>query len=338
MAAFHIVLSCYNGARFVAEQIESIRRQTYSEWILVVRDDGSCDGTPAIVRELARQDGRIRLLQDARGNLGPLGSFGVLLEDALEQRAAYVALADQDDVWHADKLAREMELLLAHETAAGADHPTLVHSDLAVVDAALGPIHPSYLRFQRLEHAATDPLRCLLLRNFVTGCTVVANRALLQVAVPVPPVVMHDWWLAQCAAATGSVLFVPEPLVLYRQHGANTLGSRGATQLYLDALRSPRAWWARGGRTYAGAAAQICELADRLETLPSDVRVNPGARALARRACRALHGELGPLRRCREISDLGIRPRSLVAPIFFYLRMFVGVRGYSGLATGQDGR
>jgi rhamnosyltransferase len=338
MTGVLIVLSSYNGARYIGEQIESIRRQTFRDWMLFVRDDGSSDSTPQIVRGLARIDSRIKLLPDGRGNLGPLASFGALLEHALACQAAYVALSDQDDVWRADKLERQLDVLRTHETSMGSEHPTLVHSDLAVVDRDLRPIHASYLRYQRLEHVAADPLRRLILQNFVTGCTVLLNRALLRVAVPVPPVVMHDWWLAQCAAALGSVLFLPESTVLYRQHEANTLGSRGATQLYLDAVRTPLQWWARGGRNLAAASAQVCELATRLRSLSAEVQVDPGARELVERACVALRGRHGPLRRCLEVSRLRIRPPSLTVPFFFYIRMLALPPGEPDRAASPGGR
>jgi hypothetical protein len=325
MSEVVIVLSTFNGARYLGEQIESIRRQTFRDWRMLVRDDGSSDSTRAIVERFARADGRISLLSDGRGNLGAVASFGALLDHALARQAPYIALTDQDDVWLAEKLERQLEVLRANEAVKGAGHPTLVHSDLAVVDSQLHRIHPSFLRYQRLEHVATDPLRRLLLQNFVTGCTVMLNRALLRLALPVPRVVMHDWWLAQCAAALGSLLFVPEPTVLYRQHGGNLLGSRGFLQLYVEALRNPVQWWMRGGRIFAEVSGQVCELAQHLGSLPADVHVEPGARELVQQACVALRGGLGPLRRCRQISSLGIRPPSLTVPFFFYLRMLMGL-------------
>jgi glycosyltransferase involved in cell wall biosynthesis len=327
MSDIIIVLSSYNGAGYIGEQIESIRRQTFRNWNLLIRDDGSSDSTVEVVERLASVDSRISLLPDERGNLGPVASFGVLLEQALARQATYVAMSDQDDVWSADKLERQLALLRAHEAANGPGHPTLVHSDLAVVDSDLRPIHPSFLSYQRLAHKGADSLRCLLLQNFVTGCTVVLNRALLRLALPMPLMVMHDWWLAQCAAALGSILFLPEATVLYRQHGENALGSRGAMQLYLDAFRSPAEWWARGGRNLAAASAQVRELGTRLSALSGEVQVDPEMRDLVERTRVALRGGLGPLSRCREVSRLRIRPRSLTVPFFFYLRMLVGLPG-----------
>jgi rhamnosyltransferase len=330
-----VVLSAYNGARYIGEQIESIRRQTFRDWVLVVRDDGSSDGTAEIVEQFAGADSRVKLLRDGRGNLGPAASFGALLEHAATEGASYVALSDQDDVWREDKLEQQLDVLQANEASSGAGAPLLVHSDLEVVDSELRPVHPSYFQFQRLEAAPAEPLRSVLLQNFVTGCTTVINRALLRLAIPIPRVVMHDWWLAQCAAALGTIRVLPEATVQYRQHGANAIGSRGFAQLYWDAVRNPRRWWAQGGANFADAGWQICELAARLEALPADAPMNPGARELVRQACAALY-QAGPWRRCREVSALGIRPRSLLAPIFFYLRILIGIR--ESPVTGNGGR
>ncbi|MGN6391378.1 MAG: glycosyltransferase family 2 protein [Gemmatimonadales bacterium] len=333
MAGLYIVLSSYNGAQYLLEQIESIRGQSLSGWTLTVRDDGSSDDTPALLERLARADHRIRLLEDGRGNLGPAASFGALLEHANTQAADYIALADQDDVWHPDKLERELRLIQALEASTGASHPLLVHSDLEVVDRDLRLVHPSYFRFQRLDESPAEPLRRLLLQNFVTGCTAVMNRALLRLALPIPQVVMHDWWLAQCAAALGTLHVLPEATVRYRQHGANAVGSRGFAQLYRDAVGNPRRWWAQSRANFADAGAQVCELAARLADLPADTPTNPGAGDLVRQACQALY-EPGPLRRCLEVSALGIRPRSLLAPVFFYLRILAGIRESP---AGRDG-
>jgi hypothetical protein len=325
-ASLVIVLSAYNGARYLAEQIESIRSQTWTDWTLVVRDDGSADGTVRLVEQLASADRRIQLYRDQRGNLGPVASFGALLEHAWIRGADYVALADQDDVWRPDKLERQIALLQEHEARAGRGRPALVHSDLAVVDAGLRPLHASFLAHQRLEHVGHDPLPRLLVQNFVTGCTVVLNRALLGVAIPVPPIVMHDWWLAQCAAALGSLLFLPAATVSYRQHARNVHGSPGALRLYRHALRRPGEWWGRGRRSLAAAGRQAGELAARLQALAEQGPVDPRALELVSRYHAVLRGPMGPLGRLREIRRLRVRPRSLFSPLF-YLRIVAGLSG-----------
>jgi rhamnosyltransferase len=325
----YVLLSAYNGARYIAEQLESIRAQTLTEWRLIVRDDGSADATLGIVEEFGRRDARIRVLRDDRGNLGPVGSFGALLDYALSRDAPYVALADQDDVWRPEKLRQQMDLVRRHEASTGADHPILVHTDLAVVGANLEPIHPSFLRRQRLEHVASDPLRRLLAQNFVTGCTSLFNRALLRAATPVPQVVMHDWWLAQCAAALGSILFVNEPTVLYRQHATNVLGSRGTLQMHLDTLFRPVSTWARVGRDLAATREQACTLAGHLRRPAGGNAADPRVLAVVEGFCEALR-EGRPLRRLLKVRRLRVHPRARIFPVHFYLRVLSGVPEGSG--------
>lgn len=97
-----------------------------------------------------------------------------------------------------------------------------------MVDSNLKTIHDSYLNFEKLKRNTQSPLKTLLINNFVTGCTIGMNRALLKMACPIPDqAFMHDWWCALCAAATGKIGFINKPTMLYRQHHHNTIGSKG---------------------------------------------------------------------------------------------------------------
>jgi rhamnosyltransferase len=318
-----IVLSSYNGAEFIAEQIESIRRQSFTGWRLLVRDDGSSDETPSIVERLARMDPRIHLLRDDDGNLGVAASFGVLLERAAELKAGYVAFADQDDVWQPHKLARELELLQRREVETGPATPLLVHSDLTVVAEDLHVIHPSFLRFQHLRHQVEWPIGAMLVQNFVTGSTALFNNALLRAAVPMPQVVMHDWWLALCAAALGEILYLPEATVLYRQHDRNTIGSRGWPQVCRESIQRPRTWWRESGARFVAAVRQAGELSRRLEAR-AGVRSQTPALAALREFADAFGSGAGAWRRLRAVRRHRIRPRTLLPyPVFFYLRVLL---------------
>lgn len=213
------MLSAYNGAHHIAEQIESIRAQSFTDWKLIVRDDESTDNTVDVVKSLAVRDDRIQLVTDTKGNIGPWASFGELLAIAHARAADYVFLSDQDDVWRPDKMERQMLLLRSLE-----DEPGLIHSDLEVVDEDLHEIHPSFREFQRSSYDTSDPLRTLLIHNAVVGCTIGVNRPLLDFALPIPAGAWHDWWLALSAAATGSIKSTQDSTVLYRQHSHNVVG------------------------------------------------------------------------------------------------------------------
>jgi hypothetical protein len=115
----------------------------------------------------------------------------------------------------------------AAEAEHGRDHPLLVHTDLAVVDRRLQPISPSFWRYQNIHPAGRETLNRLLAQNVVTGCSMMLNRALRERALPIPAeACMHDWWLALVAAAFGRITHLPEPTVLYRQHGGNDTGAK----------------------------------------------------------------------------------------------------------------
>lgn len=319
-----IVLSSFNGARFLGEQIDSIRRQSYPSWTLLVRDDGSSDGSMAVAERFARLDPRIQPLQDGRGNLGPAASFGALLERAGEIGAPYIALADQDDVWQPTKLARELALLRQREAQVGRTTPLLVHSDLTVVAEDLRVIHDSFLQYQRLGHAANSPASILLVQNTVTGCTAVLNRALLQAALPLSRVVMHDWWLALCAAVLGEICLLPEATVLYRQHAGNAIGSPGWREAGRRVLRAPVRWWRQSNERFAAAVYQARELWNRVE--PTAAGPLPAGRALValQEFSLAFSGGAGPLGRLRTVRRHAIRPSALLRyPVFFYLRVLL---------------
>jgi len=237
-----IAMATYNGARFVSEQIRTIQDQTFRDWVLLVRDDGSHDETTRQISLMAQQDARIRLLEDGRGNQGAIGNFAMLMEAALEEGADYLFFADQDDFWLPEKLSTMLAAMKEMESREKSGTPLLVHCDLAVVDERLKVISESFAHYSRLSPATAD-LGVLLCQNQVTGCACLINRRLLELACPVPSeVLMHDWWLALLAAASGKVGFIPLPLVKYRQHGGNVLGAVPFRKRTWQLLFSTRQW------------------------------------------------------------------------------------------------
>lgn len=221
-----ILLATFNGAQFLPEQLASIEAQTYRDWRLIVRDDGSSDGSLNIIGAFARRHGgRVRLLRDGRGRLGACGSFAALLEAS---DAPYFMFCDQDDVWLPEKIAGLLRMLQQAEERRGAAIPILVHSDLSVVDDKLRVIHQSFWRYARLlVPSAQRPPARLILRNYVTGCALIGNAALRRSALPISSeACMHDWWVALVAAALGEILDYKDPTTLYRQHHSNELGAQ----------------------------------------------------------------------------------------------------------------
>ena len=238
-----ILLSTWNGGRFIAPQLQSLLQQAGADWHLFWRDDGSQDGTAAEVRRFGAglAAPRCTELLEPGGRLGVTPSFLLLLRTALATSPGtrWFAFADQDDVWLPDKLARGSAAL----AAAGA-RPALYCARQQLVDAEL--------RRQGLSLPVrrAPGFPAALTQNIATGCTVMLNRAaaeLIASSVP-PPLTIHDWWCyLLISAADGAVLFDDQPTVLYRQHGGNAVGAPSWWGRPRDRRVAPRAVAFHGG-------------------------------------------------------------------------------------------
>ena len=231
-----ILLSAYNGEDYLAEQLDSLLKQTYSNFIIIIRDDGSTDGTENIISNyVIKNNGKIYKLSGIRSNLGASCSFSMLINYAIKEKNTlgisrlYVMLCDQDDIWIEEKLEIQIsEMLYAEQKFP--DSPILIHSDLKVVDQCKSLIAESFIKYQGLE-IKRNKFTNLVISNLVTGCTTLFNEELAQIALPVPDrAIMHDWWLALTASAFGQVIFIDTPLVEYRQHANNTIGAKKFTR------------------------------------------------------------------------------------------------------------
>ena len=218
-----ILLSTYNGEEFLREQLDSLLKQTFQGWCLIVRDDGSSDHTCEIVKSYANQyPGKISFIDDGQKRIGACRSFAALLEHS---SADYVMFCDQDDVWLEGKveatLAKMKELEVTYP-----GKPILIHTDLKVTDEKLNVISDSMWIYQKLDPERKS-LNYLLVQNNVTGCTVMINKKLRELILPLHnEIIVHDWWLALAASAFGKIGYVNMPAILYRQHGRNDVGAK----------------------------------------------------------------------------------------------------------------
>lgn len=225
-----VALCTCNGSRFVAEQVESICRQTLPAAEIVLRDDASEDDTVARARaawehcrvERPGAAPELRIAVHSR-RLGVAKNFASAM---VACGAELIALSDQDDRWHPDRLER----LVARMDAQPAT--LLLHGNARMVDAGgqwLGSTLFDALAVSDFEFRAISGGRAfeiLLGRNLVTGAATIFRRSLLDAALPIPAHWIHDEWLGAIAAALGALDVETTPLLDYRQHGGNQIGAQ----------------------------------------------------------------------------------------------------------------
>lgn len=201
-----VCMAAHNGARFIEEQIASILPQLRKDDEIIVVDDASQDNTVAIVE--CFRDPRIRLIRQER-NRGVVQSFGRALE---EVRGEVIFLADQDDVWRADKVEKFLEVFRTHPEL------TVVMSDRVIIDAA-GKVTSGPKFATRKFHGG---LLHTLVRNSYQGSAMALRRSILGYCLPFPTEIpIHDVWIGLVNRFVGKAGFIPEPLLFYRRHGAN---------------------------------------------------------------------------------------------------------------------
>ncbi|MEI7035525.1 glycosyltransferase [Fulvimonas yonginensis] len=199
-----VALSVYNGRPFLPEQLDSVLAQRGVSLEIVAVDDGSADGSLAVLEDYARRDPRVRFHPNPH-NLGPTRSF----ERAMALcRGEFLAPCDQDDVWLPDKLA------VLHAAIGGHD---LAYCDSEYIDGdgrCAGRRISDDL--QMLE--GDQPLR-FVMHNSVSGHAMLLRRSLFEQVRPLPTALYYDWTLAMFAAARAGVVYVDRPLVRFRRHG-----------------------------------------------------------------------------------------------------------------------
>ncbi|OPA99847.1 glycosyl transferase family 2 [Pseudomonas fluorescens] len=238
----------YNGEAFLAEQLNSVERQSHQNWTLIISDDGSRDATPAILQDYANRWGRDRVSVVAGPGKGFVANF-LSLTCSADVSADYFAWCDQDDIWNEDKLrvaAAWLETIPAHIPALYCGRTELISE--SGVGLGFSPL------FSRPPHFSNA-----LVQSIAGGNTMVFNRAArdlivaggAQVKVP-----SHDWWIYQLVTGAGGVVhYDAEPQMLYRQHDENLIGSNSSW-----AARMVRLKMIFQGRFYEWNEQNICAL------------------------------------------------------------------------------
>ena len=210
-----ILLSTYNGEKYIVEQIDSLLRQKDVQLHILIRDDGSKDSTLSIVQDYSAQDKRIDLITGK--NLGPTQSFLELIRQGLKYKSDFYAFCDQDDVWDEIKLSEAVKKLSVFDNST----PNCYYSNLKVVD--------NEMNFVRMAHDTppkqSNRYSCLV-SDYATGCTMVFNRCAAEIIGEHSPqyYAMHDELLYTVCNFLGNVVYDTNAYINYRQHQNNVLG------------------------------------------------------------------------------------------------------------------
>ena len=220
-----VVLSTYNGQRFLIPQLESILNQQSVQIRLLIRDDGSIDDSKKILADFSEKHPNISVSYGR--NVGVVTSYMLLLEQ-LSPQVDFIAFADQDDIWRPNKLSLAIEQMQALSGA------VLYCSCYSAVN------EEGMLLWQSSVPPGAITFNNAVIENITTGCTVVINKPLLtlmQVAqVNTQNIIMHDWWAYLVATCFGSVIFDPKSTIFYRQHAGNVIGVKSGLSFWLARL------------------------------------------------------------------------------------------------------
>lgn len=219
-----VLLATYNGSKYVRQMIDSVLAQDCADFHLILSDDGSKDDTREILDEYAdKYPDKVTHYRSGTRFGNAQNHFMHLLLQFHD--TPYIMFCDQDDYWHPDKIRKTLEKMQEVEESG---KPAMVHTDLRVVDGNLEQMDPSFMHFSKLQGHRLA-LNQLLVQNVVTGCTMMLNRELAELAckhLPQGEILMHDWWLALIAAAMGTTGYLNEATIDYRQHGNNVVGAK----------------------------------------------------------------------------------------------------------------
>lgn len=271
-----VALCTYKGARFIRDQLQSILEQSMPVTEVVIGDDGSDDDTVAVALRAADDLG-----QAAKVRVAFTSRVGGVAQNFERTLAActgdLIALSDQDDVWHPDRVERAVARFRER------DDLLMLAADARIVDANGVATGGSLLGQLRVSAGEADLIRSghgfdvLVRRNVATGATAMLRRSLLTKALPIPQGWIHDEWLAIVASAFGGFELLAEPLIDYRIHGGNQIGVAEPTlRRRIGKMLEPR------GDRLVSLASRSVALAERVLAMevPAEVR----SRAMAKRA------------------------------------------------------
>lgn len=206
MVKVNILLSTFNGEKYLSQLLDSIKSQDYKNIDIWIRDDGSVDMTWSILQSFSANQRNVNLIRG--DNVGVINSYIKLINMICDQ-SSFCAFCDQDDIWHRSKITRAVNMLMAQPDPS----ECLYCAKQEYMDGNLNHLgYSSEPRALNFNNAIVE--------NIAVGCTVVFGskiRNYLQ-NINSDGIMMHDWWAYLISTAFGKVIYDPYPVIKYRQH------------------------------------------------------------------------------------------------------------------------
>lgn len=211
-----VCLATYNGSKYLADQLDSIINQSFEDWHLYIRDDGSNDNTLEILYNYYRlYQNKITIINDYKGNLGYALNF---VEISNYVKENYIAFSDQDDIWDISKLEKLYSVISKYDNT----NPIIVYSDFYYLKDGVTFSHEKtlYRRFQNNN----EVVKVLFHLGSLLGCTAMINRELFKCLkiYEYNISIGHDIFLLAVASMTGKQIYLNEKLIKHRLHNQNT--------------------------------------------------------------------------------------------------------------------
>ena len=211
-----VLISSYNGEKYIRALLDSLVNQTNNKFDIYIRDDGSTDSTIKILED--EYSNRVKLIKG--DNIGSKASFYELV--SLADNYEYYMFCDQDEIWEKYKVEVSLQALNDLDNS----KPAMIYSDSLVVDSDLNVISDSFIKYQKLPPKIVNNWKNLVAQNVVQGCTICFNQETRKLFLDrKTDIVHHDHLVAVLTAKNGQVKYINKALVKYRQHTGNVLGS-----------------------------------------------------------------------------------------------------------------
>lgn len=310
-----ILMATYNGEKYLAQQIDSILKQSHTNLKLIIRDDGSIDNTVSIIERYAETDERVELLKNFTDQHGAYLNFWSLVSYAKENciEYDYVFFSDQDDIWEKSKI----ETMIRYAEKKDRKKPLLLYADMRVIDQnnnvtfksldsimGIGEIHGYSLFFTH---------------GFLWGCDICINNRLFC-DIPCMPldhesisIVSHDNYMGKYALLYGEIVYINKVLINHRRHNSNTTGSYYMKLSLLSTLKKCLFRLDELGKTHAGVYNQTLIFLDQLSNYSrSKYKIVDRIRKAITR---------GGIRGCVSIFKLGVKRKQIARTIGIYFIM-----------------